>query len=303
MRTWSRGRTLLLGVGLIVLTNAVILLGVASNRAGGPQSTLKLTQRELSLPSAWGFKGENNGIALRLHWRALYGEGDDYSDWWNSYLAWLNKAKLAELGFNVWFPEDTPEGRRHYAKPLPREVMLVLEQDGAAYQTALARARARAASQESLASAYPNDKHLKQLAKDAAESLAREENESSRLFVVDAGLDARALRAKYPNRAHYTIVRGKVEPSLFTRGHETRVVGGFLEVSIDSINVPLAFRHVFEWMLKYRKSAKCRDALRYEVSVAYGSRFEPWVLSASGSRPKAGSDPCSPPSAAPHAHP
>jgi len=300
MRTWSRGRTLLAGAGLILVTNAVILMGVASNRAGRPESTLKLTQRELSLPSAWGFEGENNGIALGLQWRVLDRERDGDSGRWNGYPAWLDKAKLASLGFDMSFPEDTPEGRRHYGKLLPREVMLVLEQDGAAYQTALARTRAYAAHQESLYSAHPKDKQMMEQANAARMWLADEENENSRLFVVDAGLDAKALRGKYPDRARYAIVRGQVRPYLSIEDKKARILGGVSEVSIHSVNMPLAFRHVFEWMLKYRESERCKDALRYEVSVAYGSRFEPWVIAASGSQAKTGSDRCSPLSVVSH---
>lgn len=307
MRTWSRARTLLTGAGLILITNAVILLGVASNRTGRPESTLKLTQRELSLPSAWGFEGENNGIALRLQWRVLRGERDGDLGPWIGYPgmggepAWLNKAKLASLGFDMSFPEDTPEGRRHYERLLPREVMLVLEQDGAAYQSLLARTRARAARQESLSSAHPKDKQLKEQAKEVRKWLALEENENSRLFVVDAGLDAKALRAQYPDRARYAVVRGQVRSYLSIEDKRARILGRVSDVSIDNVNVPLTFRHVFEWMLKYRESERCKDALRYEVSVAYGSRFEPWVIAAAGSRPKAGSDPCPPISDKPHA--
>ena len=47
---WSRTHTLVAGLGLIALTNAVALLGVAWNRSGEPDATLQLSQRELQPP-------------------------------------------------------------------------------------------------------------------------------------------------------------------------------------------------------------------------------------------------------------
>ena len=42
---WSRMHTTIAGVGLIVVVNAVALLGAAYNRSGEPESVLRLSER------------------------------------------------------------------------------------------------------------------------------------------------------------------------------------------------------------------------------------------------------------------
>ena len=69
MMRWSRAHTLIAGAALIVLTNAIALVGVAYNRSGEPDSTLTLTRRELQMSYRWWRDRENSGIALRLLWR------------------------------------------------------------------------------------------------------------------------------------------------------------------------------------------------------------------------------------------
>lgn len=284
MITWSRMRTLIAGVSLILLTNAVALTGVAYNRAAPPESTLKLTQRELWLPYNWGFEAENSGIALNLQWRVLgqESEHDFYTSQFRGGGApdWLDKAKLAELGFNVSQPEGTTQSERHYDKQLAREVLLVLELDGTAYQTALLRARQHATQEEAARVANANNKTDEQRAKNAKEQLGRAERENSRLFVIDAGLDLGALRAKYPDRTKYAVVRGQVRPRLINNNRKTRLLGYISALSIDQITVPLDFRPVFEPILKAGRSYSSNTALPYEVSVAFGKRLEPWITAA-----------------------
>ena len=59
-------RLLLAAAGLIVISNALSLAGVAWNRSGTPDSQLRLSEREL--PFAWREFGpqENSNLALRL---------------------------------------------------------------------------------------------------------------------------------------------------------------------------------------------------------------------------------------------
>ena len=78
MRAWSRGRTLAIGLGLIALSNAVALGGVWWNRAAGPESTLTLSERELSLPWHALRNRENSGLALTLNWRIADREAGEF---------------------------------------------------------------------------------------------------------------------------------------------------------------------------------------------------------------------------------
>lgn len=289
MSAWSRRRTLIAGVALIVLTNAVALGGVAWNRSA-PESSLRLTQRELWLP--WSFEAENSGLALRLAWRAPAVEREGRPAFEMPYAmyggtpAWLDEVKLAELGFDVTHTENAATGRARFDKQLPREVLLVLEFDGPAYRQALERMRKFAAAEEALLAANPGKKEFEERAKQAREQLGREEGEASRLFAVDAGLDAAALRAKYPDRARYAIVRGNVRPQFSGYDNRSQVAGYISQLSVESVNVPHEFRQVLEPVLQRGAGYPNRKAAPYEVTVAFGKRFEPWMTAAGAVAPK-----------------
>jgi len=289
MTTWSRIHTFVAGVALILATNAVALVGVAYNRMGEPESKLVLTQRELGLPYSSDFEGENSGVALNLQWRVLGEEIGDALGGGFSYAraggtpGWLDKAKLAALGFDVSKPEDTPGGRMHYDKLLPKEALLVLELDGPAYRIALERMRRHLQKEEALLAANVGKKEFEQRLKNAKEHLKQEERENSRLFIVDAGLEVEVLRAKYPDRARYAIVRGQIRPHLAGRESKLRLSGYADGLSIDQINVPLVYRRVFEPMLQNSRRNWSNTAGRsYRASVVFGKRLEPWIAAVSG---------------------
>jgi hypothetical protein len=273
MMQWSRTHTLIAGAALIVLTNALALVGAAYNRSGNPDSVLALTQRE------------NSGIALGLLWRVQEQEIGDETDrgpWYpgaGGTAVWLTKAKLAELGFDVSRPEDSDRGRRHYEKQLPKEVLLALELDGPAYAQARERAKRHADREDALRAANPDKKEFEERSKQARDRLDREERENSRLFAVDAGLDAGALRSKYPDRAHYAIVRGRVRPVVTGSGRSLRLSGYVGELSVEEISVPLEFRNVFEHALPGLATGAPSPA-RFDATVAFGKRLEPWLTAA-----------------------
>lgn len=286
MISWSRKTTLLAGIGLILVTNTVALLGVAYNRNGEPDSVLQLTQRELLLPYEWRGNRENSGVALTLRWRVLGDDSGDPTGLLSGYPGyggspkWLDQAKLSALGFDVQQPDDTTKNRAHYDKALAKDVLLVLELDGPAYRSALEHLTQYAARQEALYAANANNKELEQRAKNAREQATREERESSRLFVVDAGLDEAALRAKYPDRARYTIVRGQVRPQLVGNAKELRAVGYVSAVNIDRINVPLRFHPLVESSTERGRNDLQTAVPGYEIAVAFGRRLEPWITAA-----------------------
>jgi hypothetical protein len=266
---WTRRHTFALGAALIVATNAVALLGVAYNRSGVPESELRLSQRELRPPYAWGMRKENSGLSLTLVWRA----GEPYG----ATAAWLDRGKLSELGFDVAQPATTPADRRHQERLRSKVVYLVLELAGPAYQAALAAARERAEKRKADALAQPGDAKLKAQADFSEKQLFQEEHEASRLIAVDAGLDAKALRAKYADRARYAIVHGRVRPMLEGGGAH---VGGYIAAVInDGVNVPLGMRKAFEGVPPRAYEFGARYAgPEIEATVAFGKRFEPWLV-------------------------
>lgn len=269
---WYRARPLIAGVALITVTNLAALAGVAYNRAGEPGGRLELTERELSLSRGSGFRGENSGLALGLRWRVLARASKDPSGGYRytGGPAWLDRAKLRELGFDVSRPLDTLDGRRHYGKLLAKEVLLVLELDGAAYREARARARRRNER------AQRDSEERERRAERARANLERERRRKSRLFVVDAGPDFEALRSRYPDRRRYAIVRGRIRPHVAGTGNSLYLTGRVLGPSVDTLHVPLAHRRLLE--TARAAPGRTPDAgPRYAVTVAFGKRLEPWI--------------------------
>ncbi|HEX5337851.1 MAG TPA: DUF4824 family protein [Gallionella sp.] len=274
MMKWSR--TLIAGSALILLVNAVALGGAAYNRSGEPESRLRLTQRELQ-HSQWSRMKDNSGITLTLNWRVSREDAAQPNDFGSGYYdgrwgapAWLDRAKMSALGFDV---ADMSGSDRQARKMQSREALLVLELDGPTWQQALQRASVYAEQAKVLLAANPDSVELKQKAKTAEENYQREAQTNSRLFVVDAGLDLPKLRAAYPDRARYAIVHGLIRPQLRQDKSGMRITGVIGELYAEHINVPLNYRQVFE------------TAAPYEATVAFGKRLEPWIVAASGGVP------------------
>jgi hypothetical protein len=277
MRIWTRKHTLIVGLALILLTNATALLGVYWNRSGVPESVLTLTQRELQQPYGWGMTRENSGISLRINWRVPSAE----KYWPGSYSggspAWLDQDKMASLGFDVRSAKESQDNYRWSSRQLSKEVLLVLELDGPSYQQALQRARQYAAEQDAKLAALPDDKSMQNNAKNSHEEISREEQENSRLFAIDAGLDLQELRAQYPDRNRHAIVRAQVRPVSVSR--QSRIAGYIDSISISEINVPHEYHSAFD--IRVRPAAQRLQASgrrKFEANVAFGQRLEPWLV-------------------------
>src|SRR6185295_3092879 len=77
-----------------------------------------------------------------------------------------------------------------------------------------------------------------------SKSLAFERERSSRLFLVDAGLDYDSLRARYPDRSRYAIVRGKVRVDSWMVKNTGSLNGSVSGLSVSALNVPVDLRGV-----------------------------------------------------------
>lgn len=273
---WTRRHTLIAGLALIALTNAIALGGAAYNRTGDPDSSLKLSERELRPPYVWRSQMENSGLALRLQWRVAPGDAHDLSAYYYSGEGrmpdWLDAKKMISLGFNMeWSAKDANEGRNtRYRRQLPREVLIVLEMDGPVYRTMLERA-AKAAIEVETKNVGGNGK------KNAAELMDRETRKSSRLFAVDAGLDRAALRSRYSDRTKYAIVHGTVHPAW---NFETKGAAGSIgDLGSPEINVPLRMRSSFEGVMPDSYAVPDATEKGFEATLAFGRRLEPWLMS------------------------
>lgn len=285
MKRLSPRHGLLAGLALIVLTNAVTLGLVAWNRSGEPESVLTLAERELKRPWDWhGRRGENSGLALTLRWRVAPTQADATSDdeieveaWaYGGTAHWLDEAKLAELGV-----PPQPEERRYRSRS--HAVLLVLEHDGDAYRRALERARRQLASETALREANPGQKEFADRVKRASDRLAEQEQEASRLFVIDAGLDAGKLRVRYPDRHRYAIVAGHIRPGWRDPRQKRQPLGTIERIDAAAINVPHALRDAVPPDAgRHRGRPASESGDRFVAEIAFGRRLEPWMLNVTG---------------------
>jgi len=286
------------GILLILVANVAVFLGVRANRQLPTESTLLLTERELPPSTAWSLSPEDSGLSLQLTPRILMPESEnpdepvavDPDSSWGSP-PWLTFAKLKALGFALGSGSHSDEERRRVEKQLPREVFVVLELNGDSYRRALQEAQSTAIRHEQQAQADPNNKNLAEIAEISRKRADAEQSRESRLFCIDAGLDPVALRKSYPDRSHFAIARGSIAVAVFEKAGHWRVTGQFVGLRIPRLNVPLIYRPVFgaSRQRDYADSiargiagetADQRDALHYNVSVAWGRRLEPWITAA-----------------------
>jgi hypothetical protein len=284
------------GAVLLALTNAVMLVGVASNRRFPPESILKLTERELGPQWDWMWQsGENSGLSLELRLRTepvltpgiddgtgpslLYsGVVGFYAGSYAGATPWLDRSKLATLGFDVTVLPGDDAAAEHYERMLGRDVLLVLELDGPVRQRALEAARAALARLENSA-ADPTSKCRADCLRNARDALSQEERQASRLFVVDAGLDRAALQRKYTDPTRYAVVRGQIAPTVIGERSSARLYGRVTAVRCDNINVPMKFRDAIPVDGPVRPvTASSQEP--FQVTVAFGRRLEPWILAA-----------------------
>ncbi len=282
--TWSRRHTLIAGVALVAISNAVALGGVAWNRSGEPDSVLQLTQRELSQPYEFGFDHEATGLTLELRYRVLAADraGPYYPAGHYGAPEWLDRAKLASLGFDVSERLDARSAERRYQRLLPREALVVLELDGPVHGKALERARERAKKEAALEAAGSAPKKPSVPEQTAAGQLKLEETANSRLFAVDAGLDAAALRARYLDRSRYAIVRGSIRAQINrNRSGDAQFSGSIDNLHNIRVSVPPEFRRAIGAVpraMPWRVAPQGGPA--FQVIVAFGKRFEPWIIAA-----------------------
>jgi hypothetical protein len=301
----------LLGAGalVLVLTNAVALVGVAYNRASPPDTVLTLSERELGPELSWMWReGENSGLDLHLQ---LRGEappnprlGNNELDTFSNFsafgpLQWLDKDKLTALGFSVAMAPKETDSEKLYGRSLGRDVLLVLELDGPTRNRALQAAHERvtrleqASLEQEGVTTSKDGSGIQRRLQTARESLASEEQDRSRLFIIDAGLDDASLRQKYPDRSHYAIVRGNIRPVFIGYGASGKLYGTVTAVRCDSIHVPLQFRaaipiepaHAGRVDAVYLpRLPGSKNKQPFTAQVAFGRRLEPWVASASAGK-------------------
>lgn len=279
MREWTRRQTLATGTTLIILTHALALGGILGNRLGEPESRLTLSERELPLPYGHFRHPDDSALTLRLNWRVPANPDDvtefDYATY-NHQPAWMDATRMAELGFDTAAGHDTPEAREHFARQLPREVLIVLELAGPAWQQTRRQASERATRRAAEAASNPG-KDFVQRAKSSRDLAAQEEVQNSRLFAVDADRDLVALRARHPDRRRTLVVRAQVRPLVQVRDDQWRLAGLIDDIAVEGIHVPFALRAALDALRSADRPRAEALAPRYEVQIAVGQHLEPWI--------------------------
>ena len=263
-------------LALLVVVNTVVLAGVAWNRWGQPEATLRLTERELGLPYRYLRSEENSGLAL-----ALTVFDDSHAP------DWLDEQKLRALGFRPerYYAADQL-GYARDKRALPRRAYVVLELDGPAWRAALRQRERELAELDrkiELGEATVAQRQSQQ------ESLEWMRHSRSRLVAVDAGDDALVLRDRYPDRSRYLIASAEFRMRIDrSRTAETAKGGPVVRghtgrIHSSQIHLPKQHRVALESLLggdmrrRGRRGARSVESARYAVTLHYGKRYEPWV--------------------------
>jgi len=251
----------ILAAVVVLVANAVALVGVARNLSGRPEAEVLLTERELPM-APWS--DESTGTFVRLEWqRSLPGSKVEWP--------WFDRAKLESLGFDCARWEK--EARERYGRMVPRRAYVVLEYDGPAWARWLEAREAEAEGTDG---------------EDARVS-------ASRLVPIDVGLDPGELRRLYPDRSRCLIVPAIVGAGRTEGGLGGKVVlgGQILYVLVSEIHVPKGLGALLAELRAADAAvpAPPRDEARsgppvlprrhapprYEVLLRYGAHHEPWV--------------------------
>lgn len=261
-------------LGLLIVVNVVVLLGVARNRSGEPDAVATLTEREL--PLSWSFRHEENtGVSLHLN---VNSDSEEQK--------WFDEAKLAELGFDT--RNRGKEDRWLVYRELPREAFVVLEYDGEAWQ----RHRRRELEEiEGLAVKVLEGKLKAEEAENQKQEKLFRLSIASRLFTIDAGSDPGVLRRRYVDRSRYIILPARLRMMVDWRCDsegekgEEHFCGLVQQILVDELHVP---RKLHRELLALPEKSRIRPGytsfdpkdparVRYRVQVAVGRRLEPWV--------------------------
>jgi len=284
MRIWPGAWLVWAGGALIIAVNAIVLGGVSWNRSGEPLAQAQLSERELGIPYYWqaGMSKENSGLALQLEWRVGKRSAEPFDPAQHPMIHdrsadWLDEKKLLSLGFRTPALLDADHDFRLVVdRQLARSVWLLLEFDGESYQRVLGNAERRLEHVRQSMPGSASPESTRSTLESAESALRRERDHETRLFVIDADLDPAVLRGRYPDSARHLILRGRITAPRFRTSDPRKLPAGFVEaVDIDSIHVPARFRHVFDTL----KGDRAHDGPpRFQVNLAWGRRFEPWIV-------------------------
>ena len=272
-------KLILASVLLVLSINVLVLAGVAYNRWGDPVVTIELTERELPIHKSFARTDENSGTSLNLKWQVFNpDDDDDYS--YSSYNSpqWLHDAKLTSLGFDINALKKSTKAEHSRLDIISNEVILVLEYQGETYRKALQANEQKLADLQHKVLNHPDDEKLTITLSKYENRLERFNFVTSRLYVIDAGLDLQALMKQYPQQGKYMFARGEIGLSW----NDDAIEGRIKQLLIDNIHVSLpASERLSKLSLENRHYKYDGDIAppRYRVKLKIGQRLEPWIES------------------------
>lgn len=286
------------GAALVLLASVAVLGGAWWNRAGEPESRLEVSERELPLP-LWR-DTDDTGLVLTLALADRPPAAVARTAWSRRYTlppfehAWLDAAKLGELGFDLGAIEAAPRNEHSNgdaALAPTRSAFVVLEYEGASWHAWLAKREGEvAALREKVEGGLEDRGKLS----DAEALLAIDRTSRSRLMPVDAGLDPSALRARYPDRSRCAVVPAFVGVrARIAEGSTARFRGTIERLAVERITVPTDLLPPLDPFVPQATADEVErrareDAAasrwpapavpRYQATLAYGRRLDPWLV-------------------------
>ncbi len=268
-------------LAVLAIGNGAALWTVRTN-AAQVQAQLQLSAREVSVREHKDAAGRSTTMRLDVRDTCDWAASKDR--WWCSHSSpWLTAEKMRALGF-----DDKADGDKRHSPARP--VWLVLELAGDAWQQEVAsRQRLLAQCQEQLQQA-PDDtarKDAQTCQKNAEKRLREEQEEASRLFIVDAGGSVDDLRGRFPDATRYAIAPGTLQ----WRGKHARV-----ELLKDYLYVPRRFAAAADAVRAAQEACR-QSSMRDEECVAatrvgalpgpllrWGAHGLPWMAAWPGER-------------------
>ena len=294
MKRLASPTSVMAACGLIVVTNLAILAAAGWNRRGVPEAELSLTEREFAMPAAR--QDEGTGLALSLvmtheppgvvrrtaRWKRYELPSVNYD--------WLDRAKLLELGFRIDLDPTHPNAAEYYSHAMARGAYFVVEYDGEAWDRWIGGREERV---RKLRRDVDEGTAEPRALTDAEVMLSFDRTMRSRLFPVDAGVDADALQRRYGDRRRYAVFAGPLRPKVVQpESGDPTLSGDVLGLAVSPVYVPREFRRHLEAFLSEEswEEIEAREQRaaesgwpvptppRYRATLAIGRRHEPWLL-------------------------
>lgn len=260
-------RYLIIGLTILLATNAIVISGVVYNRVDvTSQSTL--TERELPLPYNSSSDGENSGVALRIDWRIPSQIKSSDNNYGYRSIS-LDESEVEALGFNAALARNK---KRDHTKAL----YWALEFDGELYKKEVAKLNDH--YEEALDEFQILQKKEAENKKEAAyRRLQKEKLSNSRLFFLEASPNLSALQARHSDNNKVIFVKGLANIRYREKGDVYTL--HLKELLVQEVLLSAELANQLSNIDKLPWDAI--EPPRYRVEISWGNRLEPWVESLS----------------------